>query len=101
MNLNELVQSVEQWSIDKGLDQAESSKQFLKVSEEFGEVAAALARGDKEALKDAIGDEIVTLIILGQQNDLTIEECLNTAYSEIRNRKGKTINGVFVKEEDL
>ncbi|WP_121605406.1 MazG nucleotide pyrophosphohydrolase domain-containing protein [Virgibacillus sp. Bac332] len=101
MNLNELVKNVEQWSIDKGLDQAESSKQYLKVAEEAGEVAAALARGDKVALKDGIGDEVVTLIILAQQNGLTLEECLDTAYSEIIGRKGKMINGVFVKESDL
>lgn len=41
--MNELINQVEQWSKDKGLDQAESSKQFLKVTEEVGEVASALA----------------------------------------------------------
>ncbi|MFD1335782.1 MazG-like family protein [Oceanobacillus iheyensis] len=101
MNLKILVKNVEQWSIDKGLDQADSSKQFLKVAEENGEIAAALARGDKKALKDGIGDELVTLIILGQQNGLTLEECLNTAYQEIAGRKGKMIDGVFIKEEDI
>lgn len=101
MNLDKLVKNVELWSIDKGLDQADSSKQFLKVAEENGEIASALARGDKESLKDGIGDEIVTLIILGQQNGLTLEECLDTAYQEIAGRKGKMINGVFVKETDL
>jgi hypothetical protein len=53
MNLEKLVEQVEKWSIEKGLDKAESSKQFLKVSEEIGEVAAALARCDKDALCDA------------------------------------------------
>lgn len=101
MNLNELVKKVEKWSINKGLDKAESSKQFLKVAEESGEVAAALARNDMDALKDGIGDVIVTLIILSQQNDTTIEECLNVAYQEISGRKGKMVNGVFVKESDL
>lgn len=101
MNLSQLVKNVEQWSIDKGLDKAESSKQFLKVAEEVGEVAAALARSDKDALKDGIGDVIVTLIILSQQNDSTIEECLDVAYREISGRKGKMVNGVFVKESDL
>jgi len=101
MNLSKLVKNVEQWSIDKGLDKADSSKQFLKVTEEVGEVAAALARNDIKALKDGIGDAIVTLIILGQQNDTTIEECLSLAYQEIADRKGKMIDGVFVKESDL
>ena len=101
MNLSKLVKNVEQWSIDKGLDKAESSKQFLKVTEEVGEVAAALARNDNDALKDGIGDVIVTLIILSQQNDTTIEGCLSVAYQEISDRKGKVVNGVFVKESDL
>jgi len=101
MNLSELVKNVEQWSIDKGLDRADSSKQFYKVAEEFGEIAAALARGDKDALEDGIGDELVTLIILSQQNGTNIEKCLSVAYQEIAGRKGKMVNGVFVKETDL
>lgn len=101
MNLEKLVAKVEQWSKDRGLDQADSAKQYLKVAEEVGEVAAALARNDRYALEDGIGDVLVTLIILGQQNDLSIERCLNTAYQEIADRKGKMVNGVFVKEVDL
>lgn len=101
MNLIKLVENVEQWSINKGLDKAESSKQFLKVTEEVGEVAAALARNDRVALQDGIGDVLVTLIILGQQNGLTLEECLQMAYNEIADRRGEMVNGIFVKEEDL
>lgn len=65
------------------------------------EVADALAKNKPEELKDGIGDVVVTLIILAQQNVLTLDECLETAYNEIADRKGKTVNGVFVKEEDL
>jgi len=101
MSLTKLVNQVENWSIDKGLDKAESSKQFLKVSEEVGEVAAALARGDKLALIDGIGDVVVTLIILAQQNGLELHDCLMYAYSEIEGRTGEMIDGVFVKESDL
>lgn len=99
--MNELVDQVEKWSKDKALDKADSSKQFLKVTEEVGEVARSLARGDQDGLKDGIGDVVVTLIILGQQNGLTLEECLQCAYDEIKGRKGKMVNGVFVKEGDL
>uniref|UniRef100_UPI00406C2EE2 MazG-like family protein n=1 Tax=Sporosarcina sp. FSL K6-1522 TaxID=2921554 RepID=UPI00406C2EE2 len=101
MNLEKLVERVEQWSIDKGLDKAESSKQYLKVGEESGEVAAALARNDKDALRDGIGDVVVTLIILAQQNGMTLEECLQQAYDEIKGRTGQMVDGVFVKSEDL
>lgn len=99
--MNELVGLVEKWSINKKLDEADSSKQFLKVSEEVGEVAAALARNDRDMLRDGIGDVVVTLIILAQQNDMDLYECLNTAYDEIKGRTGKTINGTFIKDSDL
>ncbi|MER2153585.1 MAG: MazG-like family protein [Solibacillus sp.] len=99
--MNELIKQVEQWSINKGLDKAESSKQFLKVTEEVGEVAAALARNDKDALRDGIGDVVVTLIILAQQNGMDLTECLSCAYDEIKGRTGKMVNGVFVKSSDL
>lgn len=101
MNLEKLVEQVEKWSIDKGLDKAESSKQFLKIAEESGEVAAALARNNMHELKDGIGDVVVTLIILAQQNGLTLEECLGQAYGEIKGRTGEMVDGVFVKSEDL
>lgn len=101
LTLEELLKNVEAWSVNKGLHQAESSKQYLKVSEEVGEVAAALARNDMDALKDGIGDAVVTLIILAQQNGTDLRECLNLAYHEIEGRKGRIIHGVFVKESDL
>lgn len=99
--MNELIGQVEDWARNKGLDEADSSKQYLKVSEEVGEVAAALARGQQDELRDGIGDVVVTLIILAMQNDLDLYECLYTAYDEIKGRKGKMVDGVFVKESDL
>ncbi|MDU3806536.1 MAG: MazG-like family protein [Finegoldia magna] len=80
---------------------AEPEKQMLKVVEEVGEVAAALARNNKNDLRDGIGDVVVTLVILAIQNDMDLYECLNQAYNEIKDRKGKNVNGVFVKESDL
>jgi NTP pyrophosphatase (non-canonical NTP hydrolase) len=99
--MNELVELVEQWAKNKGLDKADPSKQMLKVVEETGEVAAALARNDQDDLRDGIGDVVVTLIILALQSDMDIYECLNVAYDEIKGRTGKMVNGVFVKSSDL
>ncbi|SGU98827.1 mazG nucleotide pyrophosphohydrolase domain protein [Staphylococcus aureus] len=99
--MKNLIHKVEKWSIEKNLHLAKPDRQALKFYEEAGEIAAALSRSDKEALKDGIGDTVVTLIILAQQQGWTLEECLQYAYDEIKNRKGKTINGTFVKETDL
>ncbi len=95
--LDQLVEQVQQWSIDKDLHKGNSDRQALKFYEEAGEVAAALSRGQMDALKDTV----VTLIILAQQHDMTLQECLQFAYDEIKGRKGKTINGTFIKESDL
>ncbi len=99
--MNELVKLIEKLAREKNLDIAEPEKQMLKVVEEVGEVAAALARNNKNDLRDGIGDVVVTLVILAMQNDMDLYECLNQAYNEIKDRKGKNVNGVFVKESDL
>jgi NTP pyrophosphatase (non-canonical NTP hydrolase) len=91
-------ENVINWAKDKGLIKPEnSSKQFIKTVEELGEVASALAKGNKEAFIDGIGDVVVTLIILAEQNGLDIEDCLEHAWNEIKDRTGKTVNGVFIK----
>ena len=99
--LDQLVEQVQQWSIDKDLHKSNSDRQALKFYEEAGEVAAALSRGQMDALKDGIGDTVVTLIILAQQHDMTLQECLQYAYDEIKDRTGRTVNGTFIKESDL
>ena len=100
-NMNELIKAVEQWRIGKNLHKGNSDRQALKFYEEAGEVGAALSRNKLDDLKDGIGDTVVTLIILAQQHGMTLEECLQYAYDEIKERKGKTINGTFIKESDL
>lgn len=101
-SFDNLITSVQRWSIEKGIDKAAPEKQFLKVIEETGEIASALAKSKpKEELMDALGDTFVTLIILSQQLNLDPKECLQMAYDIISKRTGKTVDGVFVKSEDL
>ena len=47
--LDQLVEQVQQWSIDKDLHNGNSDRQALKFYEEAGEVGAALSRGNLEA----------------------------------------------------
>ena len=98
MKFDKLIENVTQWADDKNILKPENStKQMLKVMEKVGETAGALAKGDRLELKDGIGDSFVTLIILAQQCGFTPIECLEAAWDEIKNRKGKTIDGVFLK----
>ena len=96
---DELIQSVELWADQRNLLTPDKRpSQMLKVMEEVGETMAALARGNNAKIKDGIGDSIVTLIILAMQCGFTATECLQEAYDEIKNRKGETVGGVFIKE---
>lgn len=99
--MDELITKVEQWAKDKGLNQADPKAQFLKVAEEFGEIASAMARSNDELFKDSVGDVIVTLIILSMQKGTNVQECLEMAYNEIKGRTGEMVDGVFVKSSDL
>ena len=101
MELTQLKNNIEQWSIDRNLDTADSSRQFLKLIEEVGELASAMARNQEDLIKDSVGDTFVVLTVLCQQLGISFEGSVELAWNEIKDRKGKMINGVFVKEEDL
>lgn len=75
--------------------------QFVKLIEEVGELAEAIAKGKDEQFMDSIGDAFVVLTILAAQKNLEIEECIAHAWDAIKDRGGKLIDGVWVKEEDL
>lgn len=155
----ELIEKVRTWSVERGLDTANPTKQRLKLWEEFGELNAAIARNSREDAIDAIGDMLVVMIIYCQQSkcyldelfepyevntdyrqeteiykiidfagmeifktresiyaikniitnlsgvayklNTSLERCLQSAYNEIKDRRGRMVNGVFVKESDL
>ena len=98
MTFDNLIENVSQWASDKDILKKENApKQLLKVLEEVGETAGALLKSKDEEIKDGIGDSFVTLIILSKQLGLEPADCLEAAWNEIKDRTGKTVNGVFVK----
>lgn len=96
-----LISQIEEWAIKRNLHLADPSKQTLKLGEEFGELCEGLAKCNSEQVKDSIGDMFVVLTILSMQLGTSLEDCAELAYEQIKDRKGKTINGMFVKEADL
>lgn len=103
---SELITKINEWADDRGLKQADPKIQWMRVTEEVGEIRDVLLKPTKftepqAALKDAIGDTLVTIIVLAHQLDLDVAQCLGIAYEEIKNRKGRIVNGTFVKESDL
>lgn len=101
MQNTETTQSkVINWANDKGLiNQANITKQALKLTEEVGELAAAIIKDKKLEQIDAIGDIQVVLIILCEQLNIDYNQALESAYNVIKDRQGKMINGSFIKQE--
>jgi len=93
---------IRQWAMDRNLIEGGTPQaQMTKLMEEIGELAAGVARNNVEKIGDGIGDAIVVLTILAKQYDLPVEGCIEIAWQEIKDRKGRMIDGVFVKEADL
>lgn len=99
--MNNLTAKIEEWAIERNLHTADPNKQMLKLMEEVGELAEGMAKQNEPEIVDALGDIYVVLTILSMQLGFDIERCINGAYDEIKDRKGKMLNGVFVKEADL
>jgi NTP pyrophosphatase (non-canonical NTP hydrolase) len=98
MTFDNLIENVSQWADDKNILKKENApKQLLKVMEEVGETSGALLKNKEAEIKDGIGDSFVTLIILAKQLGLEPVDCLEAAWNEIKDRTGKTENGVFIK----
>lgn len=75
-------------------------QQLAKLTEEVGELAAAIVRCRDVDTKDAIGDCAVVLTILAEQLGVAMEDCVESAYDEIKGRRGRMIDGVWVKSGD-
>jgi len=88
------------WATDRNLIEGSDLKsQFVKLIEEAGELANAIAKNNRDEFADAIGDMFVVLTIMAAQNNMWIEDCIAGAYIEIRHRKGRMVDGIFIKEE--
>lgn len=98
MSLEDLVVG---WAEDRGiLDQGTIEGQLCKLQEEVNELKEAYDKDDRTEYADAIGDCAVVLIILAEMYGLDYRDCLSSAYGVIAKRKGRMIDGVFVKDVD-
>jgi NTP pyrophosphatase (non-canonical NTP hydrolase) len=95
------TKSIEAWATHRGLDKTNPDKQLIKLVEEMGELAEAHNKGYRDKQIDSIGDTFVVLTIYALQNGLHLDDCVKEAYNTIKNRQGKMVDGVFVKNSDL
>ena len=95
-----IVENIAQWHRDRNLIEGSTDKdQYMKLIQEAGELSDNICKG--KDIRDDIGDMMVVLINIATRNKLSMEECLQVAYDDIKDRKGKMVDGVFIKESDI
>ncbi|MEO5342194.1 MAG: hypothetical protein H7842_02450 [Gammaproteobacteria bacterium SHHR-1] len=100
---------IHEWADKRGLlgedmsPVAQAAKMMEEATETLKAVVACEAEGDRcrpVAVLDGIGDVWVTLVILASQYQSSLDACAWQAWQEIKDRKGVTSGGMFIKETD-
>ena len=93
-------EQIRRWAEERGLyAKGDNKTQMVKLIEEVGETAKAILKSDEPEIIDGLGDILVVLINLSHLSGYKLEDCLASAYDQIKNRKGSMKGGTFVKEE--
>jgi NTP pyrophosphatase (non-canonical NTP hydrolase) len=100
MSYSMIEMDVIRWGEDRKIVQHSNPRaQAIKTLEEVGELMQAIANNDREAMIDAYGDILVTLVMGCATADLDLVKCFEHAYEQIKDRKGYlSAEGIFVKE---
>jgi len=97
-----MFDKIRDWANERGLyEKGDPKTQYIKLMEETGEIGRAILKEDTEEIIDGIGDAVVVLTNLAELIGVPIEECIQQAYNVISKRKGKMINGTFVKDTPI
>jgi NTP pyrophosphatase (non-canonical NTP hydrolase) len=98
--MEHIINKTIQWHKDRNLINGSDDKtQTLKLLQELGELSDSVCK--EKPILDDIGDMLVVMINICERNQVSLEDCLKVAYEDIKDRKGKMVDGVFVKESDL
>jgi NTP pyrophosphatase (non-canonical NTP hydrolase) len=97
--LESLVKRVQNWHRDRNLIDGSTDKdQTLKLLQELGELSDSVCK--EKDIKDDIGDMLVVMINIATRNNVSLLDCLARAWNDIKDRKGRMVDGIFVKEGD-
>lgn len=100
MTWNIVELDVIRWSEARGIiPNSTSLAQHKKAEEEMAELKQALKAKNREEIIDGLGDVMVCLINIAALEDLDLTKCLESAYQQIKDRKGyMNKDGIFVKQ---
>ena len=97
--MEELTKLIIKWHHDRNLFEGSSDKdQVLKLMQELGELSDSVCKG--KDVKDDLGDMMVVMLNIMERQGISMEDCLKTAYNDIKDRKGRMVDGIFIKEGD-
>lgn len=129
INIDIMYSNFAKWHHDRNLvEGATDNAQFVKLVEEVIELYMCINPGhtpleakvtmeniihdlwkrgrikteiDTSNLPDAVGDINVVLTNYSERHEFTMGQALYRAWQDIKDRKGRMIDGQFVKEQDL
>tara|TARA_R100000951_G_scaffold111534_1_gene110689 strand:- start:3399 stop:3683 length:285 start_codon:yes stop_codon:yes gene_type:complete len=94
-----MISKIVQWHYDRNLITGSTDKdQVLKLLQELGELSDSVCKGND--VRDDLGDMLVVMINIMERNGVSMVDCLEQAWGDIKDRKGKMVDGIFVKECD-
>ena len=97
--VNNNIIAITQWFYDRNMiEGSDNIHQYHKLIQECGELSDNLIKNKDR--RDDYGDIMTVLIGMMERDGYTVQECLEKAYEDIKDRKGTMINNVFVKESD-
>ena len=100
MDFYRFQEQVMAWAKDRNLIKGSTPKdQFHKLIQECAELSDSICKGND--VRDDIGDILVVLTIISRQMGVYLDECMYQAWNDIKDRKGKMVDGIFIKEQDL
>ena len=99
MQLKNEFEPIREWAKERGIyEKGNLETQFEKLLEEVEELNQSIKDNELNDAIDAIGDCVVVLTNLAALIGVPIEYCINSAYGEIKNRKGVMKNGIYEKD---
>ena len=84
--MHEKLLLLQEWLIKNDYFNSNEDLQTIKLMEEVGELASARIKGNKEEIKDAVGDITVVLLSLCHFYGFSYKEALDKAYNDIKDR---------------
>ena len=94
------IQRIISWHLARNLIHGSDDKQqVLKLMQEVGELSDSICKNTTPV--DDIGDIIVILINIAVRNNLSLKQCIDHAYEDIKDRTGIMKDGIFIKDSDI